>query len=100
MVGPADADDAKMLLDIPFLTKYVTIDKLALNLADICLDNNLPISCKSLLCFAKIGKVLGQKVDHSNQGYFDTTIGEYFSMILQYDCLIVMIKNFTQNMTM
>ena len=60
MVWLTDSDDAKMLLDIPFPMKYVIIDQSALNLVDICLDNKLQILCKSLLCFAKIGKI-----DHS-----------------------------------
>ena len=43
MVWSTDADDAKMLLDIPFPIDFVLIDQLALNLADICLDNTLQI---------------------------------------------------------
>ena len=35
---------------------HVIIDQLALNSVDICLDITLQISCKSFLCFAKIGK--------------------------------------------
>ena len=57
MVLSANADDAKMLLDIPFPMHYVIIDQLALNLVDICYDNTLEILCKSLLCFAKLGKI-------------------------------------------
>ena len=49
-----DSDDAKMLLEISFPLNCVIIDQLALNLVDICFDNMLQISCKSLLCLAKI----------------------------------------------
>ena len=54
MVRPADTDDAKMLLEIPFPMNYVLIDQLALNIVDNGLDNTLQILCESLLCFAKI----------------------------------------------
>ena len=57
MVCSTNADGAKMLLDIPFSMHYVKIDQLALNLVDICFDNTLQILCKSLLCFAKLGKI-------------------------------------------
>ena len=41
-VGTATApDDAKMLLDIPFPMNHVIIDRSALNLVDVCLDNTL-----------------------------------------------------------
>ena len=52
-----DTDDAKMLLDIPFPMNYVLIEQLSLNLGDVCLDNTLQMLCKSLLCFAKFGKI-------------------------------------------
>ena len=48
--------DVKMLLGILFPMNYVIIDQLALNLADIFLNNTLQILCKSLLCFQKIEK--------------------------------------------
>ena len=54
MVWCTDADDVKMLLDIPFPMNYVIIDQLALNLADIFLNNTLQILSKSPLCFEKI----------------------------------------------
>ena len=57
MVWSTDTDDAKMLLDIPLPMNYVMIDQLALNLLDICLDHTLQLLYKSLLCFAKIGKI-------------------------------------------
>ena len=57
MVRLTDADDAKMLLDIPFPRNYVIIDQLALNIVDICLRKTLQMLCKSLLCFAKTGKI-------------------------------------------
>ena len=56
MVWSTDADDAKMILDILFPMNYVTIDQLALNLVDICLNSTLQMLCKLLLCFPKIGK--------------------------------------------
>ena len=43
MVWPTDADDAKMLLEVPFPMNYVTLNQLALHLTDICLDNTLQI---------------------------------------------------------
>ena len=46
-----------MLLDISLTKNYIIIDQLALDLVDICIDNTLQILCKSLLCFAKIGKI-------------------------------------------
>ena len=46
MVWLTDADDAKMLLDIPFPMNYVIINQLALNLIDTCLDNMLQILSK------------------------------------------------------
>ena len=52
-----DADDAKMLLDIPFPMSQVITDQLAFNLVDSCLDITLQILCNSLLCLAKIGKI-------------------------------------------
>ena len=36
---------------------YVIVDQIALNLVNICLDNMLQGLCKSLPCFAKIGKI-------------------------------------------
>ena len=57
MAWSTDADDAKMLLDIPLSMNYVIIDQLVLNLVEICLDNTLQIICKSLLCFAKIAEI-------------------------------------------
>ena len=51
------AEDAKMLLDIPYPINQVINDQLVFSLVDICLDNMLLILCKSLLCFAKIGKI-------------------------------------------
>ena len=62
MVWSTDADDAKILVDIPLPIpmNYVIIDQLSLNVGDIYLDTTLQI-CKSLLCFAKIGKI-----DYSN----------------------------------
>ena len=56
-VWSTDPDDAKMPLDIPFPMNHVIIDQLTLNLVGICVDNMLKISCKSFLCFAKIGKI-------------------------------------------
>ena len=56
MVWSTDANDAKTPQDIPFPMSYVIIDQLASNSVDICLDNTLQRLCKSLLCFAKIGK--------------------------------------------
>ena len=49
MVWSTDADDAKVLLNIPFPMNYVTIDQFALNLVDIFPGNTLHVSCKSLL---------------------------------------------------
>ena len=57
-----DPDDAKLLLDISFSTNHVIIDKLALNLVNICLDNMLQITCKSFVCFANIGKIDRSKI--------------------------------------
>ena len=57
IVWSTDADNAKMLLDIPFPMNQVTTDQLAFNLVDICPDNMIQISCNSLLCFAQIGKI-------------------------------------------
>ena len=57
IVWSNDADDVKMLLDIPFPMNYVIIDQLALNLVDIVLNNTLKTSCKSLLCFEMIEKI-------------------------------------------
>ena len=57
MVWLTDADDAKILLDIPFLMNYVIINQLALNLIDTCLDNMLLLLSKLLQCFSKIGKI-------------------------------------------
>ena len=51
MVWSTDADDAKMLLGILFPMSQAIIDQLALNTAQICLDNTLKILCKSLPCF-------------------------------------------------
>ena len=62
MVWSIDADDAKMLLDIPIPMIYVIIDQLALNLVDACLENKLQILLKSLLFFAKIRKVDYSKI--------------------------------------
>ena len=62
LVWSTDADDAKILLDISFPMNYEIIDQLALNLIDICLGNTLQILCKSLLCFAKIGKTEYSKI--------------------------------------
>ena len=62
MVRSTKTDDAKTLLVIPFPMNYVIIDKLALNLVDICLDNTLQILCKSLLYFAAIGKHYYSKI--------------------------------------
>ena len=50
-VWSADADDAKMLLDIPFPMNQVITDRLTFNLVDICLDNTPQILCNLLLCF-------------------------------------------------
>ena len=41
---------------------YVIIDQLDLNTADIFLGNTLQILCKSLLCFAKTGKIDYSKI--------------------------------------
>ena len=57
MVWSTNADDVKMLLDIPFSMNYVTIDQLALHLVDIFL-----LLCKSLLCFEKIEKLDTTKI--------------------------------------
>ena len=62
MVLSVNAGDARMLLEIPFSTNYVIVDQLALNLVDICPDNTPQISCKSLLCFAKIGNIDYSKI--------------------------------------
>ena len=51
-----NADDAKMLLDIFVPMNSVIIDQLALSL--VSLDNMLQILSKSLLRFAKIGKIV------------------------------------------
>ena len=59
-----DADNAKMMLDIPLPTKYVIIDQLALKLVDICLDKTLQILCKSLVytyALQELGKLTAQK---------------------------------------
>ena len=47
-VWSTDADDAKMLLDIPFPMSQVITDQLAFNSVNICLDNMLQILC--MLC--------------------------------------------------
>ena len=39
MVWSTDADDARMLLDIPFPMNQVITDQLGFNLVDICIDN-------------------------------------------------------------
>ena len=57
MVWSIDADDVKMLMDIPFVMNYVKIDQPALNLVNIFLNNTLQILCKSLLFFEKIEKI-------------------------------------------
>ena len=44
MVRLTDADDARILLDIPFPMNYVIVDQFDLNWLDICLDNTLQIS--------------------------------------------------------
>ena len=62
MVWSIHADDAKMLLDIPFPMNYVTIDQLALNLIYVCLHNTLQILWKSFLCFTEIGKIDYSKI--------------------------------------
>ena len=41
MVWSTGADDAKMLLGIPFPMNQVITDQLAFNLVDICIDNIL-----------------------------------------------------------
>ena len=56
MVWSTDANDAKMLLDIPVRMNYIIIDQLALNLVDFCFDNTLQILFESFLCFAKVGE--------------------------------------------
>ena len=45
MAWSADANNAKMLLDIPSTINNVLNDQLALNLGDICYDNTLQIKC-------------------------------------------------------
>ena len=62
MVWSTNADDAKMLLDIPLPMNNVIIDQSALNLYDSCLDTTLQILRKSLLCFAKFGRLTVQKL--------------------------------------
>ena len=62
MVWSIDADDDKMLLNIPFPTNSVVTDQLALNLVEIYLDNTLMILCESFLYFAKIGKIDYSKI--------------------------------------
>ena len=61
LVWSTDADDAKMLLDIPPPMNYVIIGKLALNSVNIRFYNKLKALCKSLLCFAKLGRLTTQK---------------------------------------
>ena len=53
-------DNAKMLLDTPFQMNYILINQLASNSVDIYLNNTLQKLCKSLLCFAKIGRLTAQ----------------------------------------
>ena len=62
MVWSTDADDVKMLLDIPFPMNDVIIDQLALNLVDTFLKNTLQTLCNSSLCFEKIEKLTGLKL--------------------------------------
>ena len=66
MVWSTDTDDAKMLLDIPLPMNYVMIHQLALNLLNICLDHTLQLLYKSLLCFAKVGKIDWSKFTQSS----------------------------------
>ena len=56
-----DAEDAKMLPDIPSLMNNIINDQLAFNLVDILLDNTLQI-LKSLLFFAHIMKIDNSKI--------------------------------------
>ena len=62
MVWSTNADDAKMLLGIPFPMNYVIIYHLTLNLVDIGIDNKLKILWKSLLCFVNIEKIDYSKI--------------------------------------
>ena len=62
MIWSTTADDTKMLLDIPFPKKYITVDQLILTFVNICIDNTPQILCKSLQCFAKIDKIDYSKI--------------------------------------
>ena len=62
MVWLTDAENAKMLRDIPFPMIGVINDHLALNSFGIFLDGTPQILCKSLLCFAEIGKIDDSKI--------------------------------------
>ena len=50
------------MLDNPFSMNFVIVDQLASHLADTCPDKKLQILRKSLLCFAKIGKINYSKI--------------------------------------
>ena len=54
MVWSTGADDAKMLLDIPFPINHVINNQLAFNLVDICLDSMLQI----LFNLLKLGRLM------------------------------------------
>ena len=64
MAWSTDTEDVKMLLDIPSPMNVMN-DQLALNLVDICLDNTIHILRKSLLCFAKILRILNFQLQNS-----------------------------------
>ena len=53
MAWSTNAEDAKVLLDVPSPVNIMN-DQLDLSSVDICLDYMLQILCKSLLCFANI----------------------------------------------
>ena len=52
----------KMLLDTPSPMNNAINDQIALNLADIHLDNTLKISYNLLLCFANVWKFDNSKI--------------------------------------
>ena len=61
MVWSTDADDVKMLLDIPFLINYVIIDQLALNLVDVVLIIRYRYSVNRCYALQKLERLTIQK---------------------------------------
>ena len=61
MVWSNDADDAKMLLDIPFPLNYVIIVQLSLNLVDVCHDKRYRYYLNRCYALQTLGRLTTQK---------------------------------------